>query len=141
MSDPDPGTLVRRRANQRDIGLTTMIVGAIVLATSPWRIPLPLPVWLEIVLGILVLLVGAYNFVRSHRLPTQEVLVLIRLNGGLVTPALLVEKMGLEPDNAEQILRVMHLKGMLRAEAKAMNRGQNMVYYHMNEPNTPVHSG
>jgi hypothetical protein len=135
MNEPDPTTLVRRRANQRDLGIATMVVAAVILATSPWKVPLPLPVWLEIVIGVIIAIVGAYNFVRSHRLPSQEVLVLVRQNGGMVTPALLVEKMGLEPENAEEILRLMHLRGMLRSEVKSTGRGQNLVYYHMNEPN------
>jgi ribosomal protein S25 len=55
-----------------------------------------------------------------------------------VTPAQLVEKMGLEPDNAQEILRLMQQKGMLQAEVKSMGRGQNMTYYHLIEPNPPA---
>jgi hypothetical protein len=74
-SELQPETLVRRRANQRDMAIAVMIMAGLVLATAPLR--LPLPVWIKVVFGVLLLAAGVYNFVRAYRLPSQEVLILI----------------------------------------------------------------
>ncbi|HLG42174.1 MAG TPA: MarR family transcriptional regulator [Planctomycetota bacterium] len=136
MSDePNPSTVVRRRQSARNVGLALMLIGVLVGAMSPLPIPIPTRViWLEIVAAVVIALIGVAIFVRSHRVPVQEILVLARELGGAVTQANLAERMGFDPANAAEILDKLAGQGVLRREEAFDRVGRRAPRYVVPEP-------
>jgi len=134
-AEPNPSTVVHRRETARNLGLALMLIGVLVGVMSPLPIPIPTRViWIEIVAAVVIVLVGVAIFVRSHRVPVQEILVLARELGGSLTQATLAERMGFEPANAAEILDRLAEQGVLRREEAFDRAGRRAPRYVVPEP-------
>jgi len=117
MSEPLYKDFRKRRANQRNLGIVLIVLGLLLLVSIRLRVRLPIVLWLELIGGIALLVVGWILFATAYRAPYREVLLLAEARRAAITPTDLVTEMDLELENARTLLQRMAQKGILtRAE-------------------------
>ncbi len=93
------------------------------------EIPLPpIPPNLSLPFTLTTLFAFGVFFFRANKLPVREALLIARLHGGRITPALLCSEMDISLDTAEEVLKLFEKKGVVELDLSAIEDKSELIY-------------
>lgn len=108
----DAGSYRSRRGLARWGGWAAVIIGIFLIADALIAWPLKIPPVLKVLSGVVSCGVGWSFLSWLTKLPIREALLVGRQRGNVITPTVLVEQLGIEPEMARHTVKAIEVEGL-----------------------------